>query len=272
MNEGVLLDVDARPVIAHRGGRARAPENTLEAMQLGIGEGADAIELDVHLCAGGDVVTIHDATVDRTTEGSGAVARMTLSDLRSLDAACRFSGVQPQPEVRRPCRIPTLGEVLESFPATPLIIEIKTPAASAQTRALIEKHGAEDRCLVDSFYSNALDDFRGSRIAHGASRTGVVRLLARSFLDPRAALAAEFSALCISRTYYGLPLPVKRLAALMRSAGKPTHVWTVNDPGEAVEMWGLGVSGIITDEVPAIIAARARVAVTQAELGKGNAR
>jgi glycerophosphoryl diester phosphodiesterase len=259
----VLFDVDARPVIAHRGGLARAPENTLEAMQLGIAEGADAIELDVHLCAGGDIVAIHDATVDRTTEGNGAVERMTLTNLRSLDAACRFSGVQPHPAVRRPCRIPTLAEVFESFPTTPLIIEVKTPAASAQTRALIEKHGAEDRCLVDSFYSDALDVFRGSCIARGVSRNGVIRLLARSFLNTRASVAVGPSALCIPRTYHGLPMPVKRLAALMRSAGKPTHIWTVNAPGEALEMWRLGASGIITDEVPAILAARDEAAVVQ---------
>jgi len=259
----VLFDVDARPVIAHRGGRARAPENTLEAMQLGIAEGADAIELDVHLCADGEVVAIHDATVDRTTEGSGAVERMTLTNLRSLDAACRFSGVQPHPAVRRPCRIPTLAEVFESFPTTPLIIEVKTPAVSIQTRILIEKHSAEDRCLVDSLHSNALDVFRGSRIAYGPSRNGVIRLLARSLLPTRATLAVEFRALCIPRTYRGLPLPIKRLASLTRSAGKPTHIWTVNDPGKALEMWGLGANGIITDEVPAILAARDEAAVVQ---------
>jgi glycerophosphoryl diester phosphodiesterase len=255
---GVLFDVDARPVVAHRGGSARGPENTIEAMRLGIAEGADAIELDVHLCSGGEVVVIHDPTVDRTTDGSGAVDCMTLADLRSLDAACRFSGVEPPSPARRPCRIPTLSEVLESFPRTPLIIEVKTPAVSIQTRALIEKHGAENRCLVDSFHSNALDVFRGSRIAHGASRTGVVRLIARSLLHI-GALGGEVSALCIPRRYRGWSLPVKRLAAYLRSAGKPTHIWTVNDPREAIELWELGVSGIITDQVPAIVAARGAV-------------
>jgi glycerophosphoryl diester phosphodiesterase len=264
----VLLDADARPVIAHRGGSARAPENTLEAMRLGIAEGADAIELDVHLCADSQIVVIHDATVDRTTDSVGAVARMSLADLRSLDAACRFSSAQTHPTISRPCRVPTLAEVLESFPDVPLIIEIKAPDASTPTRALIEKHGAEDRCLVDSFYTNALDAFRGSRIALGASRNGVIRLLARSCLPTRGLPAVEPSALCIPRTYRGLPVPVKRLAALMRSAGRPTHIWTVNDPGEARAMWALGVSGMITDEVPAILAARAA-----AEAAKGdNAR
>jgi glycerophosphoryl diester phosphodiesterase len=255
----VLFEIDARPVVAHRGGLARAPENTLEAMRLGIAEGADAIELDVHLCADGEVVVIHDATVDRTTDGSGAVDRMSLADLRSLDASCRFTGADSHPAVARPCRVPTLAEVLESFPRTPLIIEVKTRAASLQTRALLEKHGAEDRCLVDSLYAEALAVFRGSRIARGPSRNGVARLIVRSVLQSGALRNVEPSALCIPRTYRGFALPVKRLTALMRAAGKPVHIWTVNDPREAIELWGLGVSGIITDDVPAIRAARAEI-------------
>jgi len=255
----VLFDPDARPVVAHRGGRARGPENTLEAMRLGIAEGADAIELDVHICADGEVVVIHDATVDRTTDGNGAVNRMSLADLRSLDAACRFTGVQPSPAMSRPCRIPTLDEVLESFPRIPLIIEVKTRAASVETRALIEKHGAEDRCLVDSVHADALAVFRGSRIARGPSRNGVARLIVKSFLHWGSARNVEPSALCIPHTYRGFPLPVKRLSALMRSAGKTVHVWTVNDRREAAELWGLGVSGIITDDVPAIRSARAEM-------------
>ncbi|MEX2109239.1 MAG: glycerophosphodiester phosphodiesterase family protein [Gemmatimonadaceae bacterium] len=254
----ILLDPDARPVVAHRGGCARGPENTLEAMQLGVAEGADAIEFDVHLCADGKVVVIHDATVDRTTDGSGAVDQMSLANLRSLDAACRFTGVQPSPPISRPCRIPTLGEVLESFPRIPLIIEVKTRAASVQTRALIEQHGAEDRCLVDSVHADALAVFRGSRIARGPSRNGVARLIIKSFLHG-ASRNLEPSALCIPRSYRGFPLPIKRLSALMRSAGKTVHVWTVNDRREAIELWGLGVSGIITDDVPAIRSARAEM-------------
>jgi glycerophosphoryl diester phosphodiesterase len=262
----VLFDVNARPVIAHRGGRARAAENTLEAMQLGIADGANAIEFDVRLSADGEVVVIHDATVDRTTNGSGTVERMTLADLRSLDAACGFSRIEAHPVARRACRIPTLAEVFESLPGTPLIIEVKAPAASTLTRALIEKHGAEDRCLVDSVHSNALAVFRGSRIARGASRNGVIRLLAGSFLHTRALLPVELGGLCIPRTYRGLPLPVKRLVAIVRSMGRPTHIWTVNDPREALEMWALGASGIITDEVRAIVAARQVAPPTRYEL------
>jgi glycerophosphoryl diester phosphodiesterase len=184
---------------------------------------------------------------------------MSLADLRSLDAACRFSGLPVNSPVRGPCRIPTLGEVFESFPHTPIIIEVKTRAASQQTRVLIEKHGAEDRCLVDSLHEDALEVFRGSRIARGPSRRGVARLIVKSFLHLGSSVEVEASALCIPRKHRGIRLPVKRLAALMRSAGKPVHVWTVSDPRAAVELWGIGVSGIITDDVPAIRAVRAKI-------------
>jgi glycerophosphoryl diester phosphodiesterase len=257
----VVLDPSAKPVIAHRGGRARGPENTLEAMRVGVADGADAIELDVHLSADDDVVVIHDATVDRTTDGTGPVAGMTWADLRSLDAGCRFRGDRSAIGGEC-CRIPSLSEVLESFPGIPLIIELKTPAASIRTRALIEKHRAEKRCLVDSFHAEALLAFDGSRIARGPSRDGLVGLIARALLPIGGSASVRPAAICIPRRYRGFPLPVKRLASLMRSAGKPVHIWTVNEGVEARELWGMGVSGIVTDDVRAILNARAELPKT----------
>ena len=254
----VLLELDRRPVIAHRGGRARAPENTLEAMRLAIAHGADGLEFDVRLSADGEVVVIHDPTVDRTTDGAGAVQKLTLAELTSLDAGFRFRARPLDPVTTIKHRIPTLDEVLRSFPGIPLLIEIKAPLAASATRRLIEKHGAEDRCLVDSFSSTALNVFRDSPIARGAGRSGVVGVLARSFTGAPSPVPGDVSALCIPRTYYNVPLPVRHLAETMRSARKPIHIWTVNDPDEARAMWGLGASGIITDDVPLILAGRSR--------------
>jgi glycerophosphoryl diester phosphodiesterase len=254
----VLLELDRRPVIAHRGGGARAPENTLEAMRLAIADGADGLEFDVRLSADGEVVVIHDPTVDRTTDGTGAVQKMTLAELKSLDAGFRFTARPPDPVTRTKHRIPTLDEVLQNFPGVPLLIEIKNPIAASATRRLIENHAAEDQCLIDSFSSTALNVFRGSRIAKGAGRSGVIGLLARSFTGVPSPVPADVSALSIPRTYHGVPLPVRHLAGTLRSARKPTHIWTVNHPDEARAMWGLGASGIITDDVPVILAARFR--------------
>ena len=245
-------------MIAHRGGRARAPENTLEAMRLGIADGADALEFDVRLSSDGEVVVIHDPTVDRTTDKVGSVERMTLAELKSLDAGCRFNPGARESRHAVTSRIPTFDEVLRNFPGVPFLIEIKAQAAAVPTRRLIEKHGAEDRCLVDSFSSEALSVFRGSRIALGAGRREIIRMLVRSISGAPSPVPVAVSALALPRSYHALPLPVARFARIMRSAGKPTHIWTVNRPDEARAMWALGATGIITDDVPAILAARER--------------
>jgi glycerophosphoryl diester phosphodiesterase len=252
----VLLELDRRPVIAHRGGGARAPENTIEAMRLGIADGADGLEFDVRLSADGEVVVIHDSTVDRTTDGTGLVERMTLAQLTALDAGFRFHARARDPVSKTKHRIPTLDLVLRSFPGIPLLVEIKAPLAASATRRLIEKHAAEDRCLVDSFSSMALSVFRGSQIASGAGRSGVAGMLAKSLTGAPSPVPEDVSALSIPRTYYGVPLPIRRLAQIMRSARKPTHIWTVNRSDEARSMWALGASGIITDDVRVILSAR----------------
>src|SRR6266704_6290544 len=122
-----------RPLrIAHRGASARAPENTLAAFAEAVRLGANAIELDVHLTADGVPVVIHDGTVDRTTNGRGEVAAMTLKDLRRLDAGAWFSSRF------RGERIPTLEESLEfARGRCAMNVEIKEPPARKRTA-----HGA----------------------------------------------------------------------------------------------------------------------------------
>ena len=223
------------------------------------------------LSADGEVVVIHDPTVDRTTEGTGAVERMTLAELKSFDAGFRFSARPQKPVATIKHRIPTLDEVLRSFPGMPLLIEIKALLAASATRRLIERHGAEGRCLVDSYSSTALNVFRDSRIARGAGQSGVIRLLARSFMGAQSPVPGHVSALSIPRTYHGVPLPVKHLAGTMRLARKPIHIWTVNHPDEARAMWGFGASGIITDDVPVILAARSRQQAQEAPQSRNSA-
>lgn len=252
----ILLEPRGRPVIAHRGGAARAPENTLEAMRLGIADGADALEMDVRMSADGEVVVIHDPTVERTTGAAGAVEKMTLSELRALDAGSHFRGRPPSSGSSERHQIPTFEEVLRTFPGVPFLIEIKAPLAAAETRRLIETYGAEDRCLVDGYSTAALRVFRGSRIACGPGRNGLIALLVKSVTGIRDSVPSDVSALSIPRTYHGVPLPMGLLTSTMRAAGKPIHIWTVNDPDEARMLWDRGAAGIITDNVPAILAAR----------------
>src|SRR5919109_2850030 len=148
-----FLDPHARPVIAHRGASARAPENSLPAFELALEAGADALELDVHATADDVAVVVHDPTLDRTTSATGAVATLPLERVRAADAGARFSpdGGRTFPWRGRGLRIPTLDEVLVAFPTTPLVIEIKTPRAQDAVRRTLLERRALDRSVVMSF-------------------------------------------------------------------------------------------------------------------------
>ena len=253
-----ILDASRRSVVGHRGNRAHAPENTLESFAQAVALGVDALEFDVHLSADGVPVVHHDATLDRTTSGQGPIAARTVSELQALDAGARWTadGGRSHPYRERGIRVPTLAELLEAFADVPLLIEIKTPAASHAVRAAIERHGASSRTVVDAFDGAALVPFRGSAIAIGSSRGDVARLLATTLIGRRPR-AVAYRAACVPLAHYGLPLPVARFASTLRPLGVPVHVWTVNDVQVATALWRAGIAGIITDDPGTMLRARA---------------
>jgi glycerophosphoryl diester phosphodiesterase len=154
------MEMRTRPiVIAHRGFSAEAPENTLAAVRAAIAAGADMVEVDVTLTADGEVVVIHDDTLDRTTDGSGPVATHTLDQLLRLDAgswfARRFRGE----------RIPTLAQLLDEVRGRILInVEIKPEAVGEEAEGgiaervvrLIREREMRDGVIVSSFEPRAL--------------------------------------------------------------------------------------------------------------------
>ena len=117
----------SRPLLfAHRGASALAPENTVEAFDLAARFGADVLEMDVHMTSDGEVVVLHDATLERTTNGTGQVSAMAYTDLRHLDAGFRFTtATGAKPFLGRGCTVPRLEEVLRTFPNLGFNIEIK---------------------------------------------------------------------------------------------------------------------------------------------------
>ena len=248
-----LLDLQARPIVGHRGNAAHAPENTLESFRQAVEIGVDALELDVHVSADNRVVVIHDPTLDRTTDRSGRVDRMTFAEIRSADAGARFTkdrGVT-RPYAGKGIVVPTLDEVMESFPAMPLLIEIKTRNASRATREVIARHGAEGRCIVASFDERAMEAFSGSGIAQGGSRRDTARLLWRAVLRIPVRRVG-FNVLCMPPNHRGLPLPVAGYATILEPLGVPVHCWTIDDPREAQRLRRAGVRGIISNDPAAI--------------------
>jgi len=253
----VLLDLSARPVIAHRGASAYAPENTLPAFELAVQQGADAFELDVRLTRDGAAVVIHDDTLDRTTHLTGPVRAHTLAELRGADAGRWFTPDRGRtfPFRDTGVRIPTLAEVLWTFPAMPVMIEVKEPEVQeAVRRALIENDAAE-RCVMASEHVAALEVFRQGPFACGAAGPEISALY-RSVLLRRSMRECRYQLLSVPLRWHGLPVPTRAFVQAARRLGCPVHVWTVNDPATARRLWVRGVAGIVTNVPEVIRAAR----------------
>ena len=235
-----LLQPGRRLVIAHRGASAEAPENTLEAFRLGLTQGADALELDVRLTRDGTVVVIHDATLDRTTDTSGAVAELTLEQVQRANAG---GGA----------RVPTLREVLDAFPSTPLLIEIKAAEAQDAAGREIERAGARDRAIFASFRHRAVGRLRRGPFLIGADRRDVAALYATARFGLERA-APRCVCYAVPWRWKGrLEVPRPWFIAGATRQGRPVHVWTVDDPETAELLWHRGASGVITNW-PAVMA------------------
>ena len=240
--------------LAHRGASASAPENTLEAFRLAVESGAGGLELDVHLTRDGHVVVIHDPTLNRTTDGSGAVANMTLDELRESDAGHNFSPDNGNALSYRGLglRIPTLAEVLREFPGVAVNIDMKAdrPGIEAAVLDVLREADAERRALVVSSRRSAVRRFRrisGGRISTGASRweTGVFYLLSNLRLDRL--LRPAYDALQVPVRHRGIPLVTRRFVISAHERNVRVDAWTINETDEMRRLLDLGVDVIVTD-------------------------
>ena len=194
-----LLDLDARPVIAHRGASGLAPENTLDAFDLAAKGGADAFELDVRLSRDGAPVVIHDAVLDRTTDRTGPVRGYTVADLRMVDAGFHFTSDRGRsfPFRGGGARIPTLGEVLWTFPGMPMLIEVKEPEVQAAVQRVLVNESATERCVLASEHREALelfDELPFTRAASGPEISALYRSVLLHRRLPRVELSAPIGA------------------------------------------------------------------------------
>jgi len=244
---------------AHRGASARAPENTLEAFRLAVEAGAGGLELDVRTTRDGEVVVIHDATVDRTTDGSGPVAGMTLGEIQRLDAGCRFSpdGGRTFPYRRQGVRIPTLAEVYQEFPDARVNADIKEAQQEAEEAVLrvIERAGAEGRTLVASTDHPVLRRFRrvsGGIVSTGASRREIAAFYLLSRLRLESVARPVYDALQVPVEHRGITLVTPRLLAAAHARCVRVDVWTINDPAEMRRLLDLGADVVMTDRPEAL--------------------
>jgi len=240
---------------AHRGGAKVVPENTIEGFREGFAMGGGVVECDVHASAEGTVVVIHDAVVDRTTDGSGPVAEKTLPELQSLDAAYRFSidGGLTFPWRAKGVKIPTLETLYQAFPEAPFNVEIKGRRSGIEEAVFrqIEAAGATARTLVVS--DNRGTILRLRKVSQGkvATASSTVELLIYWILHVLhlgALYDPPFQALQPPEKYKGvLPIVTRRFVRKAHDRGLRVDVWTIDDEPAMRRLLSFGVDGIMTD-------------------------
>lgn len=229
-------------VIAHRGANADAPENTLPAFQFALAQNCDGIELDAQLTADGQVVVIHDDSLNRTTDGQGAVRKSGLADLKTLDAGSWF-----KPEFKG-TRVPTLAEALALIGDRALTnIELKNLASPldrlpGKAAAVIKDLKLEGHVMISSFnplalaaFKRALPDVPAGLLTVPGRGGTITRLLAGALIRYRN-LHPHYSAVS------------PQLLAGARRKGQGVYTYTVNQADEMKRLYALGITGIITDD------------------------
>ena len=242
-------------VHAHQGGDHLWPGNTMLAFEGAQALGVDVLELDVHLSADGEVVVIHDATVERTSDGSGAVADLTLAELRELDFGYRWRPPGGAPDAfpyrGQGIRIPTLREVLEAFPDAAVNVELKRDDVRliAITCDLIRELGRERTVMVASFHQRALREFRQRcpGVATSAGPDEVRTFVFLNLVGLGRLYAPQAEAFQVPRRQGGIEIVNARLVEGLRERNVQLDVWTVNEEVEMRRLFGMGVGGIITD-------------------------
>jgi glycerophosphoryl diester phosphodiesterase len=235
-------------VVAHRGASTRAPENTMEAFRLGVEDGADAIELDVHLTADGQLAVIHDDTLDRTTDRTGPVRELTMEQVREADAGARFTraGDAGYPYRGRGLRVPSLPEVLSWLPNdVGLVIEIKARAAADAVVEAVTEHPvrSDGRLAVISFDEAAIERVRE---LDREIRTGYL-LVPTQPIEAALVWATEHGHAGVHpyEADLGLdPLPILAQAA---AYGREVGCYVVNDPERMRHLAACGIWGFVTD-------------------------
>jgi glycerophosphoryl diester phosphodiesterase len=235
-------------VAAHRGGALLWPENGLTAFTRALALGADYLELDVHLTSDGELVVIHDPTLQRTTTGTGAVSSMTLAGLASTRLRARDGSTTGD-------AVPTLAQVLDVLKPTTaeLLLEVKVdagrtpyPGIEDKALALVNARGLRERVIVMAFEGSTLSRVRA---LDATIRTAL--LVSRTRVERQRASAVDVVqwARDVGATHLGVDHRAvdAALVAAARAAGLGVAAWTVNEEADIRRIAGLGVDVLISD-------------------------
>jgi glycerophosphoryl diester phosphodiesterase len=254
----IFSETDKFYLAAHRGGAGERPENTILAFENASLISPDILlELDVQLTKDLELVVIHDATVDRTTDGTGFVKDLTLAEIQNLDAGSRFTDSASTtenpiyPYKSQGVKIPTLKEVLLKFPSYRFVVEVKPNEKSAAEKliSIVEETKSSERVLIGSEHFNVIQHIRAKKPSWKFTATAqeIFKLILLKNMwvestDPMTALA-----FFVPETSNGIPVLSPELMLEWKRRGKPVVVWTINEEKDMHRLIDLGVNGIVTD-------------------------
>jgi glycerophosphoryl diester phosphodiesterase len=235
-------------VVAHRGASAYAPENTLEAFRVGVEMGADAIELDVHLTADGQLAVIHDDTLERTTDRTGSVATLTMDEIREANAGYNFvrAGDSGAPFRDRNLHVPVLSEVLDWLPdGIGLVVEIKARAAVDATVDTLRGDPVRttERVNVISFDEPSID--RAHELDPDLS-TGYL-LVPGQPIEPALEWATNHGHTAVLPWEGDLGMDPAPVLSQAMAYGRRVGAYVVNEPGRMRHLAAFGLWGFVTD-------------------------
>lgn len=244
-------------VIAHRGGSLEAPENTLHAFDNAQTLLKDIIfELDVHATKDNHVVVLHDATVDRTTNGTGKIADLEYQAVKDLDAGFSFSkdGGDSFPLRNQGIYVPLLDEVLEKYPNR-ITIEVKKPGYEKQIVDIVDKYRARRRVILSSFDDRVVTQLRklAPDMCSGFSRKEIAFSVFLSQIHLFPFFPFKGQVLQIPVKWEKTQVLTNKLIKNANRRGTQVHIWTINDEPTMTNLIEQGVDGIITDNPSKLI-------------------
>lgn len=226
---------------AHRGFSRDGLENSLQAFKDAAALGYAYVETDVHTTSDGVVMLFHDETLDRVTDGSGAIKDHTYAELQKM----RIGGRE---------QIPTLDELLTALPDICVNIDIKDASSIPALKEVLDRHDAYDRVCISSFSDKRVLAFEallpGTRITTSAGklRVGAFVVLGRLGLTwPLKWILRGVDALQVPVRYGKIPVVTPASVARAHRLGVQVHVWTINDTPTMTGLLDLGVDGVMTD-------------------------
>lgn len=209
---------------------------------------ADMLEMDVRLTKDGEVVVIHDASVDRTTDGVGPVSSLSLAEIQELDAGARFVDLAGVPTYRgQGVVVPRFEDVLTAFPGIRINVEAKEPQVAGPLVDIIRRQGAEFRVLVAAEFEEARVSARGYPGPWGASRHHVFLFWVLHRLPGGGPYTPGADILQVPEMWKGRHIVTPRFVREAHRRNLPVQVWTVDDADDMRRLLAWGVDGIQTD-------------------------